>query len=60
MSRYIPGLDPDDSKDFAILHAHTLYVVGREVFGVFTDSNGCCGNVQLPLREFDQLEYIEG
>lgn len=55
-TQYIPGLGKDD---FAIIHAHTIYVVGSNIHGMFYDNQGRCGQFHMPIAAFEQLEYIE-
>lgn len=55
-ARYIPGLGPDD---FAVVHAHTIYVVGPNIHGMFYDNQGRCDHFQMPLCAFGELEYLE-
>jgi len=55
-TKHIPGLA---IEDFAVVHAHTLCVVGTQIHGMYYDSNGRCGHFTMPVCEFDQLEYIE-
>lgn len=55
-TRYISGLG---ENDFAVIHAHTLYIVGDKIHGVFSDSLGRCTSFSMPLCRFDELEYME-
>jgi len=55
-ARYVPGLGKDD---FAVVHAHTIYVVGPNIHGVFSDNQGRCGQFSMPLCAFEELEYVE-
>lgn len=55
-TKYISGLG---KNDFAVIHAHTLYIVGDKVHGVFTDNHGRCTSFSMPICRFDELEYME-
>lgn len=55
-TKYIPGMRKDD---YAIVQAHTLYIVGDKVHGVFYNSYGKCTQFSMPLCSFSELEYVE-
>ena len=54
-TKHIPGLGADD---FAVVHAHTIYVVGPNVHGVYNDNRGRCAQFHMPMCAFEQLEYL--
>jgi hypothetical protein len=55
-TQYVPGLGKDG---FAVVHAHTIYVVGDQIHGMFYDNQGRCGHFHMPIGAFEYLEYIE-
>jgi len=55
-TQYVPGLGKDG---FAVIHAHTIYVVGPNIHGMYYDSQGRCGHFHMPICAFEQLEYLE-
>jgi hypothetical protein len=55
-TKHIPGMQTDG---YAVVHAHTLYIVGDKVHGIYYDNRGCSGQFQIPLCDFGQLEYME-
>lgn len=54
--QYVDGLR---EGDFAVIHAHTLFISGDTIHGVVYDNHGRCSSFSMPLCKFYELEYQE-